>query len=429
MPVMLHRRGVLSAGLGALSLVALGGGSAQAQAARLRMLWWGSQERADRTNKAIAAYKQVKPDLDIAGEFAGWSDYWPRLATQVAGRNAPDLIQMDYRYIFEYGRRGALAPLDDYIGKGLKIEDFGKMNIDSGRVDGKLYGINLGVNSSAVFFDEAAWEKSGATPPSIGQTWEEFAENAAKLSKNKPKPGYYATADASGVEPSFENWLRQNGKSLYTQDGGIGFDPTDATKWFTLWADLRKSGACVPADVQALDQLNIETNPLTTGKAATAFAHSNQFVGYQKLNKSKLAISSYPKSTKDGPSGHYLKPSMLISVANGSAGIEQAIGFINFLVADPQGVDILGVERGVPASESMRSQLSSKLDEVSKTMVDYIAEITPGVGDLPPAPPPGAGEFAFVLKRTAEEVGFGKITPEEGGDRLVKESETVIKRK
>lgn len=120
---------------------------------------------------------------------------------------------------------------------------------------------------------------------------------------------------------------------------------------------------------------------------------------------------------------------MLISVANGSAGIEQAVGFINFLVAEPEGIDILGVERGVPASESMRNALSSKLDEVSKIMVDYIAEITPGVGDLPPAPPPGAGEFAFVLKRTAEEVGFGKISPEEGGDRLVKESETVIKRK
>ncbi|MFK0386526.1 ABC transporter substrate-binding protein [Agrobacterium sp. NPDC090273] len=429
MSVMLQRRTVLSAGLAALSLATLGGGSASAQAARLRMLWWGSQERADRTNKAIAAYKQVKPDLEIAGEFAGWSDYWPRLATQVAGRNAPDLIQMDYRYIFEYARRGALAPLDDHIGKGLKIDDFGKMNIDSGRVDGKLYGVNLGVNSSAVFFDKVAWEKSGITPPTIGQTWEEFAENGAKFAEKKPKPNYYATADASGVEPSFENWLRQGGKALYTEDGGIGFDTADATKWFTMWADLRKSKACVPADIQALDQLNIETNALTTGKAATAFAHSNQFVGYQALNKSKLAMTSYPKVSKDAPSGHYLKPSMLISVANGSAGIEQAIGFINFLVAEPQGIDILGVERGVPASESMRNQLTAKLDDVSKSMVEYIAEITPGVGNLPPAPPPGAGEFAFVLKRTAEEVGFGKISPEQGGDKLVKESETVIKRK
>ncbi len=427
--VMLKRRAVVSAGLAAMSLAVVGGGPAFAQAARLRLLWWGSQERADRTNKAIAAYKKAKPDLDIAGEFAGWSDYWPRLATQVAGRNAPDLIQMDYRYIFEYARRGALAPLDEYVGKALKIEDFGAPNIDSGRVDGKLYGINLGVNSSSVFFDAAAWEKAGVKAPSAGQSWEEFAKNAAEFGKNKPKPGYYATADASGVEPSFENWLRQQNKALFSEDGGLGYDAKDAGDWFAMWADMRKAGACVPADIQALDQLNIESNALTTGKAATAFAHSNQFVGYQAVNKAKLSITSYPKVSKDSPSGHYLKPSMLMSVAKGSAGVEAAAEFINFLVAVPEGVDILGVERGVPASESMRNQLSPKLNDVSKAMVDYIAEVTPGVGPLPPSPPPGAGEFAFVLKRTSEEVAFGRMTPEEGGKRLVMEAETVIKRK
>ncbi len=429
MSVMLKRRAVVSAGLAAMSLAVVGGGPAFAQAARLRLLWWGSQERADRTNKAIAAYKKAKPDLDIAGEFAGWSDYWPRLATQVAGRNAPDLIQMDYRYIFEYARRGALAPLDEYVGKALKIEDFGAPNIDSGRVDGKLYGINLGVNSSSVFFDAAAWEKAGVKAPSAGQSWEEFAKNAAEFGKNKPKPGYYATADASGVEPSFENWLRQQNKALFSEDGGLGYDAKDAGDWFAMWADMRKAGACVPADIQALDQLNIESNALTTGKAATAFAHSNQFVGYQAVNKAKLSITSYPKVSKDSPSGHYLKPSMLMSVAKGSAGVEAAAEFINFLVAVPEGVDILGVERGVPASESMRNQLSPKLNDVSKAMVDYIAEVTPGVGPLPPSPPPGAGEFAFVLKRTSEEVAFGRMTPEEGGKRLVMEAETVIKRK
>ncbi|GGA87015.1 sugar ABC transporter substrate-binding protein [Brucella endophytica] len=429
MSVMLQRRAVLTAGLAAFSLAALGGGRAFAQATRLRMLWWGSQERADRTNKAIEAYKKVKPDLTIAGEFAGWSDYWPRLATQVAGRNAPDLIQMDYRYIFEYARRGALAPLDEYLGKGLNITDFGAMNIDSGRVDGKLYGINLGVNSSALMFDRAAWEKTDATPPSDVKTWEEFAENAAKFGKNKPKPGYYATADASGLEPSLECWLRQQGKSLYTTDGKIGYGADDAAKWFAMWAKMREDGACVPADIQALDQLNIETNALTTGKAATAFAHSNQFVGYQALNKAKLSLAAYPKVSTDGPSGHYLKPSMLISVANGSKGIEDAIGFINFLVATPEGVDILGVERGVPASASMRDQLAGKLDDVSKSMVQYIADITPGAGELPPAPPPGAGEFAFALKRVAEEVAFQRITPEEGGVRLVQDAENIVKRK
>lgn len=428
MSMMLDRRSVLLGGLSVLSLASLNA-PALAQAARLRMIWWGSQERADRTNKAIAAFKGVKPDITIAGEFAGWSDYWPRLATQVAGRNAPDIIQMDYRYIFEYARRGALAPLDDYIGKSLKIDDFGKANIDSGRVDGKLFGVNLGVNSSVVIYDKAAWEKTGAKPPSMGQTWEEFAENAIAFGKKKPKPGYFATADASGLEPSFENYLRQKNKALFAADGQLGYEPADVAAWFKMWQDMRKAGGCVPADVQALDQLNIETNALTTGKAATAFAHSNQFVGYQALNKSKLALTAYPKISASSPSGHYLKPSMLMSVSATSQNVEKAVDFINFLVADPQGIDLLGVERGVPASTAMRDQLTAKLDDVSKAMVEYIAAITPDVGPLPINPPQGAGELAFVLTRISQEVAFGRITPDEGGERMVSEANKTLARK
>ncbi|TDK31741.1 extracellular solute-binding protein [Rhizobium deserti] len=428
MPMMLDRRSVLCGGLSALSLAALNA-PALAQATRLRMIWWGSQERADRTNKAIAAFKTAKPDITIAGEFAGWSDYWPRLATQVAGRNAPDIIQMDYRYIFEYARRGALAPLDDYLGKGLTIDDFGKPNIESGRIDGKLFGINLGVNSSVVLYDKAAWEKTGVTPPSMGQTWEEFAENTIAFGKKKPKPGYFATADASGLEPSFENYLRQNNKALFSADGQLGYEPADVAAWFKMWQDIRKSGGCVPADVQALDQQNIESNALTTGKAATAFAHSNQFVGYQALNKSKLSLTAYPRVGKSSPSGHYLKPSMLMSVSATSTNPKGAVDFINFLVAKPEGVDLLGVERGVPASTAMRDQLTTKLDDVSKAMVEYIAAITPEVGPLPINPPQGAGELAFVLTRVSQEVAFGRITPEEGGERMVTEAKRTLARK
>ena len=95
-----------------------------AEALRLRFIWWGSSERAERTNKALAAYQQKYPDIAVAGEYAGWGDYWPRVATQVAGRNAPDLIQMDYRYIVEYARRGVLLPLDQYLGQALAIRGF-----------------------------------------------------------------------------------------------------------------------------------------------------------------------------------------------------------------------------------------------------------------------------------------------------------------
>ncbi len=420
------RRSLLQGGAAALALGTLGGGMAFAQAQRLRFLWWGSQERADRTQAAITAYKSVAPDVDIVGEFAGWSDYWPRLATQVAGRNAPDLIQMDYRYIFEYARRGALKDLSGEVGKGLKIEDFGQANIDAGKVDGKLYGVNLGVNSSAMVYDAAVWEKAKTEPPKPGITWEELADRGEAFAKNKPRPGVFALADAGGVEPSFELWLRQNGKALYTADGKLGYEPADAEKWFAMWEDMRKRKACVPADIQALDQLNIETNAITTGKAATAFMHSNQFVGYQKLNKGKLALNPYPLLSASAPSGQYLKPSMLLSLSTNAP--EAAVGFANFLVENPEGVKALGLERGVPASTAMREILVPQLSEVEKAMVDYIALVTPNVGPLPPSPPPGAGEVAFVQKRINEEVGFGRKTPKQAGEDLVTEASAILKR-
>ena len=39
-------------------------------------------------------------------------------------QSLPDVIQMDYRYIFEYARRNQLAALDEFIGNGLDLADF-----------------------------------------------------------------------------------------------------------------------------------------------------------------------------------------------------------------------------------------------------------------------------------------------------------------
>ena len=150
------RRYIIGAGVGGAGLAALGHWPSYAQSdLRLRMFWWGSKERAERTEKVNQLYQQKNPGLTITGESLGWTDYWPRLATQTAGRNSADVIQMDYRYIFEYARRGALLPLDAYLSKSLNLGDFSKAAVDSGKVDGKIYGVSLGLNSVATIYDKS----------------------------------------------------------------------------------------------------------------------------------------------------------------------------------------------------------------------------------------------------------------------------------
>src|SRR5689334_2118603 len=125
----MKRRALLAGAASGLALAAAGTGPARAQDKRLRMYWWGGKDRADRTLKVNELYK-ARFGTQIDGETLGWGDYWSKLATQVAGRNVPDVLQMDYRYIFEYARRDVLLPLDPFMPKTLDIADFGKDAID-----------------------------------------------------------------------------------------------------------------------------------------------------------------------------------------------------------------------------------------------------------------------------------------------------------
>lgn len=420
----ISRRAML-AGSGALMLASAGRASAQAEK-RLRMFWWGSKERADRTFKANELYAAKNAGVKIDGETIGWSDYWPRMATQAAGRNLADVIQMDYRYIFEYARRGALLPLNDYVGKILDIADFGANSIDCGKVDGKLYGINLGNNSTAMLTNASAFEAVGLKAPASGMSWDEFGKVCAELTKATKKDGFFGSMDAGGLEPNLEVFLRQRGKELYDIDGKAAFSAEDMAEWFNLWENLRQSKACVSAEIQALDKQNIETNPLTLGKAAVAFAHSNQLVGYQAVNPNKLSIGMYPVA--GAKPGQYLKPSMFFSVAATSKNADEAARIINFYVKVAEGVRAVGVERGVPPSPASRAIVGSDLDVLGKAMVDYVGYVTDKVGPLPPPPPKGAGEIAFLLRRVNEEVGFGKQKPKDAGTSFFKEATSILAR-
>ena len=74
------------------------------------------------TQKVIDAYQKDHPNVTINGEFGEWSGYWDKLATTVAANDAPDIIQMDEKYLREYADRGAL--LDLKKAEGLDTAEF-----------------------------------------------------------------------------------------------------------------------------------------------------------------------------------------------------------------------------------------------------------------------------------------------------------------
>lgn len=418
--------------LGSSALVAAGAAGimpAWAQAANLRLTFWGGQARADRTYGVTDLYDKDHPGSRIDGEFLAWNDYWPKLATQTAGGNAPDLIQMDYRYIVEYAKRNGIAPLDEFVGSTLKLDDFDADQLEGGKVDGKLYGISLGANSVATIYNKAALEKAGVTLPSNAWTYDDLMTmGEALLSANGGK-GMRLMQDASGSEPMLDNWLRQKGKALYTADGKLAFDADDMTEWFSLWAKLREAKICVVPEDQALDTGPLETNMIVLGKAACTPSNSNQLVGFQALVQDKLDLAAYPRLKAGSGGGHYRKPSMFFSVSGSSANKQAAAEFLNFFVTNPDAAKILGVERGIPCSAAVRSAIEPTLDESSQIALNFVANLGDLLGALPPSPPAAAGEIDISLLRTlSQEVAFGARSPEDAGPYFVAEATAILGR-
>lgn len=393
----------------------------------MRLYWWGSPTRAERTLGVVKLFQAANAGVAINGEVGG-DDYWQKLTTMIAGGNAPDIFQLEPSRFAEYARRGATLPLDDYMGKVIRTDKLAKGVMDLGTVDGKVTGMPLSLNAFAMFYDTEVFKQAGITPPSEKTTWDEFAKISIDLTKAMGKKNVWAAPNGARYSYAFQAFLEQRGKKLYTAEGRIGFDAKDATDWFGYWESLAKSGGCVPAEIQAVDQQNIDNNPMTTGNAVIALAFSNQMLAYQKVVKNPLEITSYPVVSADGPSGLFYRPGLHFSIASTAKNPELAAKFIDFFVNDLEAGKVLGVERGVPVNIDIKDTVLPTLDELPAKTVKYIDGIAERVGAYPPPVPLGAGEYEErALHPIADKVAFGQITPTEAGEELVAAAAKILK--
>lgn len=416
--------------MGSTALLAAGAVSpAWAQENRLRLLFWGGQARADRTYAVTDLYSKANAGTVFDGEFMAFADYWPKLGTQVAGGNAPDIIQMDYRYIVEYANRNAIAPLDDFVGKELDLSDFDADQLEGGKVGGKLYGISLGANSVAVMVNKTMFEEAGVALPNRDLSYDDLPALADEWNSKNKRPGVKVWTDYSGGEPGLDNWLRSRGKGLYGADGKPLFDADDLVEWFQLWADLRAAGVTVSPEDQALDSNDaIENTMITLGKAATTYANSNQLIAFQAINKDELTMTNYPRAKPGAGGGHYRKPSMFFSLGANSQKQSDGAKFINFFISDAEATKALGVERGIPCKASARDNITPTLDPQSVIALNFVSNLGDLLGPLPPSPPANAGEVNKALKTKSQEVAFGAQSPQDAGVAFFAEVNEILSR-
>jgi multiple sugar transport system substrate-binding protein len=409
-------------GLGACAPGSQGGGSQaggqQGGATNLALAWWGNPTRNKNTDAMIAEYMKANPDVKIEAQPGEFSSYWDKLATQTAGGQAPDIIQMDMNYISEYGSRGALLDLKD-----VDTSKFVEGTVESGRINDKLVGINAGINSALFFANPKVFEKAKMDlPDDTTWTWDQMIEVGAEVAAKAGVP--IGAAEVFGHDAAFGTFVRQNGKELFTPDG-LGFDVAEAQAWYDLMVKAQKAKAIgTPEQISEEAAKPLDQKALVLGNAAMFWSNSNQLEAI-----SNAAGGDYVMEPLRGPSltgkatdrKTWYKASMLWSASAKTQNPEAAVAWINWFANDEAAANIDKAERGIPPNSEILTAVTPNLSPAQQRVAKYITDIKTEVGTTPIAPPPGGGTIQEVLHRHGIDVLFGRASSAEGAQKFVDE--------
>lgn len=418
------RRTVL-AGMGiAAAATALPAMPALAADRSIRHFWWGNPERDKRTFAVIDVFQKHHPEIAVSGETVGWGDYWTKMATQTAGRNMADLVQMDYSLLFEYSRRGALRTLDEHIGNGLDLSNFDKGPLSGGYVDGKLYALNIGSNSQVMPLNARLLEEAGVTADVINWTWDDYAAACEAITA---KTGVKGSDDLSLVTENQEVWARQNGHGFYNEDGTLGFTVEDVASYWEYWAKLREADLVRSKDKTVILDAPFAEGGMVKGETAMSMMWSNQLVGLQALIKDPIAAGMVPHKAGGQP-GQFIKPSMFMSLTRDAKDVEAAIMYMSDWVNDPEATAILGLERGIPANPNVRAALEPNFTPPEKVSVAYFNAIQDKVGALPIPAPKGHNEVRDAYMRIGTDVVLGTMPIADAAGEFVQTAADILER-
>lgn len=390
------------------------GGSTDPDApVRLSVFYWGSEARAKLTEDALNAYKAKHPNVEFEVTWQANQGYADKLATLAAGGDVPDLFALDDNMLSDFATRNVTADLSEYKDKALDLSKFPPSLVEYGTVDGKLVGISAGENTQGLVYNKTLLTKNGLPEPTTGQSWEDHIAWATEVAKKTKVPG---TQDPSADYKAFWVWIRQQGKDLYNGKQ-LGFTADDLAKWFTLWKGARDQGATPTPDViHEGNVTDISKQLVVTGKAATSWVWANQMPELKKNTKDELGVVAYPGD----PSGQWARSSMYWSVARTSDKKDTAVDVINFLVNDQEAVNILGTDRGLPSNIELRKAFAETVSDPNmKLSIQVENDLAPKFGKAPQVPPKGHSSFRSELVKAAENVQFGRATPEKAAADLM----------
>jgi multiple sugar transport system substrate-binding protein len=183
---------------------------------------WGDTTELANQQKIVDAFTALNPNITVKVTVADWDSYWPKLQTDLAGGNAPDVFLMDGPLYPDYQTRDQLLDLNPYIARdGFDTGQLVDLAVlDFTAPDGHLYGLPRDLNTIALFYNKTMFDAAGLPYPDATWDWNKLVEVATKLTRTTDGKtsqwGFYT--ETSDMENLWSSLVWQAGGDILSAD-------------------------------------------------------------------------------------------------------------------------------------------------------------------------------------------------------------------
>lgn len=384
--------------------------------ATLRFMWWGGETRHKATVEAMDLFMQKNPGIKVEYEYGGFSGYFDKLLTQMAGNNAPDVVQLSYTNVVEYVTRDQLEPLSPYIDEGiLNVDKINKTLLDTYKINENYYAIPSGINVQLLFYNQTMFDDLGVEHPTSGMTLDEVYAKAKEIT------------DAARAQGRTDIW----GMATYSKAFDVNFQRVLIDFGGQLWTDdLSAAAFNSPEGIAAMEY---SKKPLTDeiapppeitvsnpdGVTDFALGRVGMFIDNATSTASFAAIGDFELGLELAPFGNHhsvtwYQASQVYSITNQSQHPDIAAQIIDYLVNDKEAGEILAFERGIPVNDDIRASSAEGKSEIEQKQLELVNGAAEYMDDGVPMPfPPGYLEIHTEFERIQESYFYGQQTAEE----------------
>jgi len=403
----------------------------------IRMAAWGGEARFKLYDRVFDLYQKENPHVTLSKDYTAWNDYWIKKATQAAGGNLPDMTNVSWYSIREYSLNGSYVPLDQFVKTGqIDIKGFNETVLSTGKLNGVLYSLPIGVSIDGLMFNKTLIEKAGMKVPAYEITWDEYINFLLELQKKLPER-VWASNDTGRDFKHLATWLRQKyGVEFYSADGkSLGYTKEQLKEWLVQWDNLRKAGAIVPASVSAeLEGGDPWADTVQAKNMVCAWmSPDNQLTIYQLYTKNELVIGRTPVM----PNGKNKYGEILLmtgfALSKNSKIPDETLKLINWFPRSIEGNRIFYADQGfvgVPDVAKLLLDMAAKESPQKLSFFKHAESVTTSQPPAPPTIPWAIGSTAVVsaYERQYDELRYGRKNIDQVVNDFFIEADKLLKK-